>query len=501
VAATAGAAFLFVWLRLEVSPQQKVVFTGMILVVATLLLLAWSLLLSGFAARTRMMIAAAVAAIAMLAPLLLEVRGVTGDLVPILGWRFAPPSDPAIDAVTQEAAPSESAAAVIARSRDYPQFLGPDRKATVTGVVLATDWDQNPPRLVWQREVGPAWSAFAVFGNDAITQEQRADAECVVCYALESGAVRWIHQDMARYDTTLGGTGPRATPTIAGDRVYTVGATGILNCLDRRSGQTHWTRDVVAENGAAVNHWGTSGSPLVHGDLVIVNAGGPRGRSIVAYDRFSGAPVYGGGDDGAGYSSPLAARLAGVEQIVAFNAASVTGHDAATGRVLWQFPWSGRNPNVAQPLILGEDRVFVSSGYGVGCALHRVQRGPRGEFLVEPLWRNRNLKAKFANAVVLGQSIYGLDEGILVCLDADTGERRWKSGRYGHGQMILVDDRLLITAEDGSLVLVAATPEEHRELARFELFEEKLWNSAAFAAPYLLVRTERTAACYELPSN
>ncbi|MCZ6596174.1 MAG: PQQ-binding-like beta-propeller repeat protein, partial [Planctomycetota bacterium] len=197
--------------------------------------------------------------------------------------------------------------------------------------------------------------------------------------------------------------------------------------------------------------------------------------------------------------SPQIATLAGAPQILIFNHASFAGHDPEDGRVLWEVPWSGRNPNVAQLVPVGDDALIVSAGYGDGCARYRIARDAEGGFTATQAWRSRRLKAKFANFVHRDGSLYGLDDGIFTCVDAADGRRRWKGGRYGHGQLILIGDVLLVMAETGDVVLVEATPAEHREIASLSVFADKTWNSPAFAAPYLLVRNDVEAACFELP--
>jgi len=497
IVVAAVAALLWIRFGIDTDPQRKVIMTGGVLLLTTVAGFLWVLLLSGLPWRRRLALAGGGLAVIGASFALFEMRGVDGNLVPILGLRFAPPSE--LDA-EPGAAPTAPATPSSAEQtwRDWPQFLGPTRTATLDDVTLERDWDAHPPRLVWEREVGPAWSGFAVRGRDAVTQEQRGESECVVCYDLETGEVRWMHAEAAKYSTEIGGTGPRATPTITEDRVFTFGATGILNALDRATGDVIWSHDVVTENGAKVAAWGMSGSPLVLDDMVVIAAGGPDDGSVVAHHRETGERVWGAGDARVGFSSPVFATLAGAPQILSLNGVSLTAHAPDDGRVLWEFPWSDQNPNVAQPLVLPGDRVLTSSGYGVGCALHHVRRDEQGAFHADEQWKTFALKAKFANYVHHDGFVYGLDEGILVCVDPQDGSRRWKGGRYGHGQLILVDDVLLISEEQGDLLLVEATPEEHRELASFTAFDEKQWNTPALAFPYLLVRTERRAACYEL---
>ena len=322
-----------------------------------------------------------------------------------------------------------------------PQFLGATRNGAVAGVRLADDWTARPPKLVWRRPIGAGWSGFAVAGGVAVTQEQRGSREMVVAYNLADGSPKWSHEDVAHYESTIAGEGPRATPTISRGRVFTLGSTGLLNCLDLETGKAIWRRDIAADNDSPPPDWGRSSSPLVVDDLVIVSAGGPSGRSLVAYQRESGEPAWRAGDDLASYSSPVLATLAGVRQIVVLNQSSVAGHDPATGRVLWTHDWPRTAPTVAIPLVVSENRVLLSAGYGVGSRLLQISRD--GDAVNQTLvWESPRLKAKFTNPVLHDGFVYGLDDGVLVCLDLATGERRWKSGRYGHGQTLLVGNRL-----------------------------------------------------------
>jgi outer membrane protein assembly factor BamB len=338
-----------------------------------------------------------------------------------------------------------------------------------------------------------------VAGDLAVTQEQHGEEERVVCYDLETGEVLWSFGDSANYTSPLAGDGPRATPTLVEGRVYAVGATGHLHALELENGRRIWSRDILADNDSDNVEWGKSCSPLVMGGLVVVSAGGSGGKSLVAYDKDTGEIVWRGGDDSSSYASPFVTTLAGVRQIVILNAKSVAGHDPVDGRVLWSHPIPGGQPVVAQPLPLPGDRLLVSIGYGVGSRLFEIRSGPDGQLEAALLWETPRMKAKFANSVFHDGFVYGLDDGILACLDPETGNLRWKRGRYGHGQMILVDDLILLQTEKGEIVLVDPTPEELRELSRFRVVDGKIWNSPALVGPYLLVRTEKEAAMFELP--
>lgn len=481
----------WIWLGSGGSRQWQVVATYPTLFFGTLTLFVWLVLFSRLPSRTRLSAFVAVIGLVGLGFLLLEIKGVDGNLVPIVGFRWS--SERSFDESVRA-----GAATAVAGPNDYPQFYGPGRDATLPGPRLARDWETEPPREIWRREVGEGWSSFAIVGDAAVTQEQRGEEELVVRYELETGTQVWLHSDRSPFNTTVGGSGPRATPTIVGDRVYSLGASGILNCLDLEDGRRIWVRNVLADHAVGRPDWGMASSPLVTGDVVIVQLG-KRGTSLVAYDRITGNLAWAAGDDRGTYTSPTLAKVAGREQVLIVNHNTVVGHDPQTGEVLWRAQWE--NPGterVSMPLVLSNDRLLVSAGYGVGSKLFRVR--PQGDGLaVEEIWESPRLKSKFAPLVVHQSVVYGLDDGILVALDPDTGERLWKRGRYGHGQMILVDDLLLIQAENGDVVLVEATPVEHRELGRLSALTSKTWNPPALSGRLLLVRNNREAACYELP--
>jgi outer membrane protein assembly factor BamB len=483
-------ALAITWFPESQMRQIQVMATMGTFILAIFFTLLWLLFLSRLPRSQRLQYFGAAVLVIGLCVGSFRIKGMSGDFVPIFIWRWSDGGE------LQTAAEGGAITPIIARY--WNQFLGPERNNQLREVHLQSDWQAHPPREVWRREVGPAWSSFAIVDGRAITQEQHGPEEQVICYDLATGRKLWSHADSARYETTVAGIGPRATPTIDGDQVFTMGATGILNCLDLTSGARIWSRDILTDNGATAHMWGISCSPLVLNSLIVVSAGGPDGRSLVAYHRDSGEPIWGGGDDKAGFSSPRLVTLAGREQILIFNNHSVAAHDPQSGAILWRQPWD-QVECIADPLPLPGDQVLASSGYGIGAKLYQVKPAPDGGLETDIVWETPRLKAKFANMVYRDGFVYGLDDGVLVCLDPQNGQRRWKRGRYGHGQLLLIDDILLVMTESGEIVLVKAQPDGHEELARMTTFEGKTWNSPAFAAPYLLLRTDGEAVCYELP--
>ncbi len=402
--------------------------------------------------------------------------------------------EPSIDALE----PSGRSLDVWPTLADWPRFLGPRGDGVVEGVLLARDWSEQAPQLLWRRRVGPGFASFAVQGDIAVTQEQRGALELVVAYALEDGEPVWVHADRVRFASPVAGVGPRATPAIDGARVFTLGATGILNALDLATGERYWWRDVLADSGAAVPAGGKSNSPLVVDGRVVIAAGGANGRTLIAYDGLDGEIVWSAGDAAAGYASPLLTTLAGRRQIVLFDASGVAGYDPAGGGVLWRYPWPREAAHVVQPLPLDGDSLIVAGGRETG--LRRLRLLREGERLrVQSVWHNPEFDAGFSQLLRYRECVYGIDGGALACVDPATGRRLWRRGRYGRAQLLLVEDLLLIQTDEGELVLVAPGPRGPRELAHAPGLEQETWNIPTLVGDRLLMRNDEEAALFRLP--
>lgn len=381
--------------------------------------------------------------------------------------------------------------------QDFPEFLGPGRRNILSGVALGRDWPK-PPRLLWQQPIGAGWSSFSVVGSYAVTLEQRGDRELIVCYDVRTGKPQWAHaHEHTRFTDSQGGDGPRSTPTLSNGRVYALGATGILDCLDGSNGNVIWSLNILNDP----NHnqtYGKSCSPLVMGDNVIVT-GSPGGPSLLAYHLGDGSRAWSGGAESPAYASPILATLAGMPQIITVNAASVSAHHPSDGHLLWRFDWPGGMPKNIQPIPLGSDRLLISAGYGLGTTVLKITDNG-GILSAAPLWTSRHLKPKLSNNVVHGNFVFGLDDpGVLTCLDLSTGKRMWRDGNYGFGQLLGVDDLILVECELGQIVLVEARPDALHELGRFTALQSRTWSCPAVSGHLLLVRNDEQAACCELP--
>jgi outer membrane protein assembly factor BamB len=447
-----------------------------------------------------------------------RVESFYGNMMPRLAWRWTPTAEQQVTMFLTNTAKVPSRTLEISQfyqttSHDFPQFLGPHRDGVLAGVKLSSDWNSNPPQVLWRHPVGLGWSSFAVVGRAAVTLEQRGPSECVVCYDVKTGEEIWSHGEVTRF-TDEHGDGPRTTPTIFGDRVLSMGANGLLTCLQLETGKLLWKRSTLDNPDHQNLLWGMSGSPLICGEQVVVTPGSGDGAAARAYYISDGEEAWHNGNDRAAYASPIEADICGDRQILSFNGAGLRAY-AIDGTPLWLHPWltqgESQRVNVAQPVVLEQtsaeslkdtahlrSQVLISSGYDNGTALLEICRADNS-WKVEEVWTSKQLKSKMSNFVVRDGFLYGLDNGILTCVDLKDGQRKWKRGRYGHGQMLLVDDKLLIQAETGEIVLVAASPTSHQELAKFNALFSKTWNNLALAGNIMVVRNDREAAAFELP--
>jgi outer membrane protein assembly factor BamB len=435
---------------------------------------------------------------------LVRTDGVTGTMHADLAWRWSATAEERFLASAAVAVPSEAGVGVeTVETAAWPGFRGPSRDNVLVGVAIDPDWSRNPPQEIWRRPVGPGWGSFALVGNRLCTQEQRDEDEVVVCYDAATGEPIWLHAYPARFWEALGGAGPRATPTYDDGRLYTLGATGVLNCLDAATGEAVWTRNIAEDAGAPLPDWGFASSPLVVDDLVIVHAAGAReGRAVVAYDRASGEPRWFGQAGGASYSSPHLTTIDDVRQVVMITGEGTFGLEPDSGSLLWKDDWpmGGSGARVVQPAILEGGGILIGTSFGLGTRRITVSSDGAGEWIVKREWTSRGLKPYYNDLVVHRGTAFGFDGNILAAIDVATGERAWKGGRYGNGQVLLLADQdlLLVLSERGELALVRASAERFEEVARMQALNGKTWNHPIVVDGVVYARNSEEAAAYRL---
>ena len=428
---------------------------------------------------------------------LIRTGGATGDFKQDFHWRWSKTPEERL------LAQGEQLTAPVSLSADksgavWPGFRGAQRDGSVHGVLLKTDWSSSPPVALWRQSIGPGWSSFAVGAGYLYTQEQRGKDEIVACYDLSTGKPVWKHSDPARFWESIGGPGPRATPTLSDHRVYALGATGIINVLDDRTGAVIWSRNAASDTGAKVPGWGIAGSPLVVGNLVIVAASG----NLVAYDIKTGSPVWYGPHSGDSYSSPQLVTIDGVQQIVLMTSTGATSVALTDGKLLWTHSWPS-DTRILQPAVASNDQLMISVGDGMGGNGTRLiaVKHVSNEWTSEERWTSEDFNVNFTDFVIHKGHAFGFDWGTLACIDLKDGKRKWKAPQHGYGQLVLLPDQdvLLELSEKGELVLVKASPDQFTELARFPAIEGKTWNHPALIGDVVLVRNDHEMAAFRLP--
>jgi outer membrane protein assembly factor BamB len=377
---------------------------------------------------------------------------------------------------------------------DWPGFRGAYRDGVVRGVRIKTDWSKTPPVKLWRRAIGPGCSSIAVAGNLIYTQEQRGEFEIVSCYDLKNGNPVWKHQDKARFWDAHAGAGPRSTPTLAGNRIYTLGATGILNVLDADNGSVIWTRDAANDAGIKPPNWGFAGSPLVLTDIVVVALAG----KLAAFDLATGNPKWDGTDGGSGYSSPQLMNISGIPQILLMSKAGALSVDPANGRKLWEYLWPLEDRTL-QPALLENGDLILTEEYK---NIRRVsityeEKGWKSN----DIWTSSGLRSVFNDQVIHKGYAYGFDGPYLACVDLVDGKPKWRGSRYQGFTLLLADqDVILVLTEKGEVAIVSATPEKYNELSRFKAISGKTWNHPAMAGNILIVRNAMEMAAFMLPN-
>lgn len=473
----------------------------------------------------------------------------------ILGWepRFWRSKSPAFADASAAESSNRKADLKPTTEFDFPQFLGRDRNGLVSGIELASDWNEHEPKQIWRQPIGEGWSGFVAVNGFAITQEQREEYECVTCYDIETGELVWLRSVMRRHEDVvgLGKVGPRATPTIDDGLIYVMGGTGVLDCLDGSDGTLVWTADIpelvgiklttdntnsrglnfTTENSSLM--WGRSGSPLIFENMVIIPAGGPkqdpneRTATLIAFDKKSGEEIWRGGNLPIAYGSPSIAIIDGQPQVLLVAESFAVGHDVKTGVELWRHQRSGSSDadaNCSQVTFLGGRRLVVSKGYNMGGEIIELEElsmdnkksanpstnqsaSAHHKYKAVSLKTDpRVLKTKLTSPVMFGNYAFCLSDGYLECT-ALIGEpdgkshlvRKWKQrGRFGNGQLLLVGDLLVVHSEDGELMLVEANPEAYELLGSIKTISGICWNTICVYKNRILVRSEKEAACFEL---
>lgn len=400
------------------------------------------------------------------------------------------------------------AAVAPARGADWFQFLGPWRDGVCRETGINLDWDKHKPKTVWKVPLGSAFSSVAVVGNRVYTMARRGDKDAAVCLDAATGKEVWARDLAPTFRDKQGhGYGARSTPTVVNGKVYCWLPRGELACLAADDGKELWKTDTLKETGAKDRSgefyfWGLSASPLVDGEVVIVQPGGKQNGSVAAFHKDTGKKVWSVGDDPSGYASPILITAAGKRQLVCPTGQSVLGIDPEKGKLLWRYPFGNRFDATCATPVWADNLLFVSAAYGVGCAVLEVVTDGDGVKAREK-WRNKNLQALFATPMVHEGHVYGCHGDIgaiqVRCLELATGKLKWTERAGGRFMPLLVEKQLLCLGERGNLLLVEANPERYVQKAELDkLLTYKAWPAPVLVNKRLYLRDEKQLLCLDL---
>ena len=393
-------------------------------------------------------------------------------------------------------APQTPAAPTDGPDGSWPQWRGPHRDGTLFSQDAQGTWAFGAPKILWRHALGEGLGGIAIDSDKALALAADSGEEFLIAFDAAKGDELWR--------TSLGptfldghGNGPRSTPLIADGRVYAHGSHQLV-AADLGSGRLLWQHPL-----ADPPEWGFSSSPLlVDGHLVVHSkvAIDDRGDATVwAFEPSTGELQWRSGSGHPGYASPLVADLAGQRQIVSFVDQALLGLDPSNGSVLWSYPWTtSYGVNAADPVVLPEDRLFVSSGYQSGAAMLQVSKDAAGAWRVDELWRSRSMQNHFSSSVQVGDLLFGFDNATFKCISALDGQTLWRQRGFGRGSLIATDGGLIVLTEDGVLVLVALDPDDYRELARIEVLQGDVWTPPSLAGHWLYVRDHKDLVCLNL---
>lgn len=381
-------------------------------------------------------------------------------------------------------------------AKDWPEWRGPKRDALCQETGLLKSWPAGGPKALWQAPMGKGYATLAVADGRVFTQYGNNEGQWLVALDEKTGKELWKVKTGEKFPGG-GFEGPRSTPTVDGPRVYVFSGEGNLLCAEAASGKVLWQKDMMKEFSAKNLNWGVAMSPLVRGKAIYVNVGESQGASIVALDKLTGGLLWKNLNDMAGYASPVFATISGQPQLVFFEALCVVGVAPDSGKELWRYPWkSGPNVAAMTPLVSG-DKVFISSGYGVGGALLQIDLKAKPP--VKEVWKNKTMRCKFSNPILLDGYIYGFDENILRCVDFKTGESKWEQKGFDLGSILYADGLFYVLGEKGNLALAKLTPEKFEQISELTgKFGPRCWSMPVIANGKLFVRDEAKLICFDI---
>jgi outer membrane protein assembly factor BamB len=438
---------------------------------------------------------------------LVRTDGVWGDFSFGFDWRWKPTAEQlaireirqAEKLATKENVQTDAILESL-RSAPWPIFRGPQGNSSQSGLRLSDDWNANPPQEIWRKRIGPAWSSFVVGADRLFTQEQREEDEAVACYDAKTGEPIWSFETPSRFFESLGGLGPRGTPTLADGSIYALGAEGILVRLNAVDGKLVWKADLKEASGRTEPPmWGFSCSPCVESGFVVVHAGGKADKGVIAFNVEDGQVAWTAPAGEMSYSSVQKIKLLDQSYLCLLSNTGAHLWEPSTGKSVFDYEFQHQGYRACQAQVIDGNKLLIPAGMGTGTRLVEFSLGNNG-LEAKELWTSIDMKPDYNDILVHDGNIYGFDNSIFACIGLEDGKRKWKGGRYAKGQALLLSDSglILVVSEKGELVLLRATPEKHQELGKIDALKDKTWNHPVVVGDRLYLRNAEEAVCYKL---
>jgi len=386
-------------------------------------------------------------------------------------------------------------------NNEWHQWRGPNRDGVSLERGILKNWPEGGPKTLWRVSIGEGFSGITISQGRIYTMYAKGNDEFVVCRSATDGTAIWqFRSDDIFYDTQ-GGNGPRSTPTVDGDLVFALGAKGKLYAISSKDGKKIWEHDLKDEFKGYIPSQGISTSTIIEEDLLLVDVGGEPGYSIVAFNKKSGEVIWNSQTDRPGYSSPIAVTVNGMRQIIFFTGTAVVSVAPKDGKLYWRYPWkTDWFANIATPIFIPNDKIFISSGYDKGSALLQINDNS-GTETVKPIWLSKVMRNHFSSSILYEGYVYGFDEATFKCINVNTSEQKWAIRGFGKGSLIFADDHLIVLSERGKLILVEAIPSEYREKASAQVLQGKCWTVPTLSSGKLYIRNQKELICLDLTES
>jgi outer membrane protein assembly factor BamB len=384
-----------------------------------------------------------------------------------------------------------------ALGEDWPQWRGPRQDGISHETGLLDKWPEKGPAELWRVPLGNGYSGVSVVGDRAYTLLGSAEGEFAAAFSTADGKPLWRTHLSNLLKNDSYGDGPRATPAIDGGRVYVLSGKGALRCLDAADGHSLWGCELLEKFGGKEPEYGFAASPVVMGEMLVVVAGGSKGKNLAAFNKSSGEVLWTALDDRIGYSTPSLVTIEGGSQIIVLTGQALVSVSPKDGKENWRTEWiTELDANVATPII-SKNRLFMSSGYSTGCALFEISVKD-GKPAATKLWANKEMKNYFSTSVLVDGYLYGFNNNKLTCLDFAAGKSKWNKGGFNRGSLIAADGKLIVFGEQGSLALVEISPKSYKELSQFKLCDERTWTVPTLSGGRLFVRDGKDLVCLKV---